>query len=116
VGPGAHSYNGFLRLFNVSHNQQYMKALEKDIIPGEVDSSDKKSLANDYLLASLRTKWGCDTSILRSDFDLDILNLHREKILNFIQNEYMIQSGDNLILTQKGRFLADTIIGDLLLD
>ncbi|MDZ7605216.1 MAG: hypothetical protein U5K79_06430 [Cyclobacteriaceae bacterium] len=93
-----------------------MSSLEKGIVPGVVDSSDKKSLANDYLLASLRTKWGCDTSILLSSFDLDILNLRGKKILEIIRNGFMIQSGHNLILTQKGRFLADTIIGDLMVD
>jgi len=116
VGPGAHSYNGLYRQFNVSHNQKYMNSLEKGIMPVEVDSTDKKSLANDYLLASLRTKWGCDTTILSSSFDLDILRLHSEKILKIIQSGFMIQTGHNLILTQKGRFLADSIIGELMVD
>jgi oxygen-independent coproporphyrinogen III oxidase len=116
VGPGAHSYNGFLRQFNVSHNQQYMNALEKGIVPGEVDSSDKKSLANDFMLASLRTKWGCDTSLLRKSFDVDILEIRRGKIEANIKNGLMLQSGNNLILTPKGLFIADTIIGDLMVD
>jgi len=116
IGPGAHSYNGLYRQFNISHNQKYMNSLEKGIIPAEVDSTDKKSLANDYLLASLRTKWGCDTIILSRSFDLDIFRLHSEKISKIIQSGFMIQSGHNLILTKKGRFLADTIIGDLLVD
>ncbi len=116
VGPGAHSYNGFYRQFNVAHNQRYMNSLEKGIVPAEVDSADKKSLANDYLLASLRTKWGCDTTILDNNFDLDILKIHGEKIMEFIQNGFLIRSGHQLILTARGRYLADTIIGDLMVD
>jgi oxygen-independent coproporphyrinogen-3 oxidase len=116
VGPGAHSYNGFLRQFNVSHNQRYISSLEIGVVPFEVDSSDKKSLANDYLLASLRTKWGCDTSLLRNSFDVDILEIRRGKIKDHIDSGLMLQSGHNLILTPKGRFIADTIIGDLMVD
>jgi len=116
VGPGAHSYTGFLRQFNVSHNQKYMGSLEKGIVPAEVDTADKKSLANDYLLASLRTKWGCDTTILSGSFDLDILRLRGDKIAENIRNGFMIQSGQNLILTPKGRFVANSIIGDLMVD
>ena len=116
IGPGAHSYNGSHRQFNMPHNHKYMSSIEKDIIPAEVDSFNKKSLANDYLLASLRTKWGCDTDVMSKNFDSDILVLHKEKIEEMIQKGIMIRSGHNLILTQKGRFLADSIIGELLLE
>lgn len=116
VGPGAHSYNRSLRQFNVSHNQKYMKSLEQGMVPAEIDTSDKKSLANDYLLGSLRTKWGCDTSILNGSFDLDILRIREDKIAAYVRNGLMIHTGQILILTPRGRFVADTIIGDLMVE
>ncbi len=114
IGPGAHSYNGHGRQYNVPHNQRYMTSIEHGNVPAEIDSVDQKSLANDYLLASLRTIWGCDIQLMITSFGYDVVTCHKKKIENFVGNGLMHFDGKTLILTDRGRFVADSIIADML--
>jgi oxygen-independent coproporphyrinogen-3 oxidase len=111
VGPGAHSYDGSGRQFNISNNHLYMKAIEENRIPLEKDDLDEKSQANDYLLTSLRTKWGCDLELLSSKYRYQ---LSEDRTLNDLIVAKLIRKEQNKIfLTKKGKFLADSIISEL---
>jgi len=113
VGPGAHSYNGKIRQFNIPNNHKYMKSIKEGIIPSEIEALDDKSLANEFLLTSLRTKWGCDVNKLKDQFNYDILTIHKKKINIFNEAKLIFLERDFLYLTRKGKFLADEIISDL---
>lgn len=113
VGPGAHSYNGKFRQFNVSNNRKYIRSIELGKVPFSIDELNPKSKANDYLLTSLRTKWGCDLDKLRSDYNYPFLQTQKEIVDRFVSDELIKFDGDKIYLTRKGKFLADEIIGDL---
>ena len=49
---------------NLSHNPKYLKSIDKGVVPFEMEILDEKARANEYLLTSLRTKWGCDLNLL----------------------------------------------------
>ena len=113
IGPGAHSYDGKNRQHNVANNHLYMKALARGSVPFTMEKFDKKSWANDYILMSLRTKWGCDLKVLHEFSGYKLIKSH-EKEIEKMQAERLLYSEDNkLFLTRKGRFLADSITAAL---
>lgn len=115
LGPGAHSYNGISRQFNIANNQTYMKSINEGAPAYKIDQLSKKDHLNELLLTSLRTKWGCDLSALKKKFKVSILDIHQEKI-DHLLNQNMVFIEDNVLyLTKRGKFVADEIIGDLFL-
>jgi oxygen-independent coproporphyrinogen-3 oxidase len=114
VGPGAHSYNGKERQFNVSNNPAYIKSIENGNIPATVEKLSEKDKINEYLITSLRTKWGCDLNLLKTKPEFDFLR-QAAKIKKMEFDKLLINNNGILILTDKGKLLADKIIYDLFL-
>lgn len=115
LGPGAHSYDGQSRQFNIANNHKYMRSINEGNPFYEIEYLTKKEQLNERLLTSLRTKWGCDLNELNNTFQTDLLELHKEKIDRFKGQELIQIENDKLYLTRKGRFVADEIIGELFL-
>ena len=113
VGPAAHSYNGVHKQANVSNNAKYLRNLKEGIIPAEVIELSREDQMNEYILTSLRTKWGCDLELLKSKYEVDLLVV-REAYLANLLNRGMIDIEDDFItLTNNGKLLADRIAADL---
>ncbi len=113
IGPGAHSYNGNSRQFNISNNPKYMKSVLNGVIPFEMEILDAKSKANEFLLTSLRTKWGCDLKLLEDYYGYDIKKNRLLEIYKYSKNNLLITHNGIMYLTRQGRFIADEIISDL---
>lgn len=116
IGPGAHSYNGVSRQSNVCSNPKYIKSLARSIVPSEIEVLDDTARANEFLLTSLRTKWGCDLNRLHRSFGYDIRNDRSNEILHCASEGLIKIEHDIMYLTRKGRFLADEIIAGLFRD
>jgi len=116
VGPSAHSYNKINRQFNISHNKKYLDALAADKIPYTLDKLSKEDHINDYLLTTLRTKWGADLLKLNEDYDFDLINENKKYIEFLIEGNKAIQTGDQLILTKEGFLFADEIASNLFIE
>lgn len=113
IGPSAHSYNGKFRKANVANNGKYLKGMSEDKIPIEVITLTREDQINEYLLTSLRTKWGCDLKLLKSKYAIDLVRIH-EKYLDRISDEGLLYEDDGfLILTNAGKLFADKIASDL---
>lgn len=116
LGPGAHSYNGISRQHNVAQNHAYMKSLEENKIPFEIEYLDLTEKSNEYLLTSMRTKWGCNLSKLKSEFNYDLLAIQKDELQRLEDLGLIRLEGEVLLLTKEGKFVADTVIGDLFQD
>ena len=113
VGPGAHSFNGISRQANVANNSRYMTALESGQVPAEVEILSDRDKIHDYLLTSLRTEAGCDFRYLRDNLGYTA----RESYLKGLQQSgHAVMEQDKLILTRKGKMIADRIASDLFLN
>jgi oxygen-independent coproporphyrinogen-3 oxidase len=114
IGPGAHSYNGEEREFNISNNANYISAVKKRQLPSTVEKLSEKDKINEYFMISLRTKWGCDLQKLKgiSIFPLDE---QMKKIRIYEEKGLLINKNGIITLTNKGKLLADKIIYDLFL-
>ncbi len=113
VGPSAHSFNGSSRQYNVANNRKYTAALSEGIIPAEVEELTIADQANDYLLTTLRTIWGCDLNLLRDKYKHDVQATHQTYLQELQQKELAIINNAVLQLTDKGKLLADQITLDL---
>jgi oxygen-independent coproporphyrinogen-3 oxidase len=115
IGPSAHSYNLLTRQFNVSNNHQYVRALREDKIPFEREVLSEQDHVNEYLLTTLRTRWGTDLQKLKQEYHYDIQITHPEFINDLLKNGLAVIEQNYLKLTRKGRLLADKISSDLFL-
>lgn len=114
IGPSAHSFNGISRQWNVANNTQYIKSLLVDKQPQfEEEVLTKEQRLNEYIMTALRTSWGLDldkvTAQWGEEYKIDILKSAEE----FIEQQKMLQTGQSLILTNKGKLFADYIAGAL---
>ncbi len=113
IGPSAHSFNGTQRQFNVANNAQYQKAIREGNVPCHVENLPPAESANEYVMTSLRTQWGCDTGYVRQQYGFDLMQLNRRYLIN-CQREDLLRIQDGVItLAAKGKLLADRIASEL---
>lgn len=113
VGPSAHSYNVNSRQFNISNNSLYIQSIAQGKIPSQIEILSQADKINDYLLTSLRTEWGCDLTYLQNELGYDLLNVSKKEVEVFLSHKFLELDGSTLLLTRKGKFLADKIAADL---
>jgi oxygen-independent coproporphyrinogen-3 oxidase len=115
IGASAHSYDGQSRQFNVSNNALYIKSIQQGVIPFEKEILHKADHINEYLMVSLRTMWGCDTAFLKEKYGYDILKDEKNlaRLLDYQGKELLTIENEKIILTFKGKLLADEIAGNL---
>ena len=116
VGPSAHSYNGISRQFNISNNGRYLKSIGLDAVPYEKEILSKKDHVNEYLLTTLRTKWGADLNKLKSEYRVDLLEDKGLYIRDLVHSQLAKITNTRLELTNRGKLLADKISSDLFID
>ncbi|PTX22523.1 oxygen-independent coproporphyrinogen-3 oxidase [Pontibacter mucosus] len=116
VGPSAHSFNGHSRQYNVANNRKYTAAISESIIPAEIEELTLADQANDYLLTTLRTTWGCDLAVLRDKYAYDVQASHEVYLQELQQKGLASIAANVLYLTDKGKLLADQITLDLMLE
>lgn len=115
VGPSAHSFDYNFRYWNISNNLKYIEAVNSN---SEYNTCEELSLIdkyNEYILTSLRTMWGIDTTYITDKFGCFFLSNCYSTVYKYIKTNDIIQSGNFIILTEKGKLLADKITSDLFL-
>ncbi|MFD2200011.1 radical SAM family heme chaperone HemW [Shivajiella indica] len=113
IGPGAHSFDGKHRGYNIASNSLYIKELEKDKLPYTQEDLKGTDLANEYILTSLRTIWGTDLNWLKSNFDFDLITEKKELLKKLSDEKLILFDKEKLLLTKEGKLLADSIASAL---
>ncbi|OEK02598.1 coproporphyrinogen III oxidase [Roseivirga sp. 4D4] len=116
IGPSAHSYNGKFRKANISNNAKYLKGIEEGKIPFEVITLSPEDQVNEYILTSLRTKWGCDLDLLKAKYQVDLLSIKESYLERLSQQDLVFEDDGFLVLTDQGKLLADKIASDLFIE
>ena len=115
IGPSSHSFNGIERSWNVSNNAKYIKAINENKLPLEIEKLSVNNRFNEYIMTGLRTIWGVDLNKIETDFGRDFLEQLKENIKPFIKKgllDFNLET-EKLSITNKGKFLADGIASDL---
>ena len=113
IGPSAHSFDGTTRQSNINNNSKYIKSLEKDIIPAEVEYLSVADRINEQILTGLRTKWGVDLYSIKKKYNVDILMYNKSYIQDLINLDLATFYNGKLQLRKKGMLIADKICSDL---
>jgi oxygen-independent coproporphyrinogen-3 oxidase len=116
VGPGAHSYDGDTRQYNVAHNQRYVDSLQRGVVPCTVEVLTSKDHINEYIMTSLRTQWGCDMAWLKAQYGHALAQTKSTYLEQLIDHKLAVINVQKLILTCQGKLLADQITMDLFVD
>lgn len=113
VGPSAHSFNQDSRQWNIAKNGVYMKAINEQSIPAEIEVLTEANKINEYMMTRLRTKWGIEWSKIEKTFAKLNVEIPMDLIKNWQQNDWAYISSEHLILTETGALMADKLAADL---
>ncbi len=115
IGPSAHSYDGKNRGWNVSNNSLYIKSIQENKLPIEMETLTKTDRYNEYIMTGLRTIWGVSLERIEQEFGKTYLNYLNQQAAKFIEDHLLFIDDNILRTTKKGKFLSDGIASDLFL-
>ncbi|WP_407556579.1 radical SAM family heme chaperone HemW [Winogradskyella sp. 4-2091] len=113
IGPSAHSFNGTQRGWNVRNNSKYIRALELNVLPIEIETLTQTDQYNEYIMTGLRTIWGVSIQKVENDFGLDYKDYLIEQSEIFINQQLLYIDDAHIRVTKKGQFLSDGIASEL---
>ncbi|OBI97835.1 coproporphyrinogen III oxidase [Mycobacterium alsense] len=107
AGPGAHGYVGATRWWNVKHPNAYAASLADGALPvSGFEQLDADALHTEEVLLKIR---------LRQGLSLDRLgHAERQRAEAVVADGLLSPEGDRLVLTPRGRLLADAVVRTLL--
>ncbi len=110
AGPGAHSHIGGTRWWNVKHPSRYAAALDSGRSPAAGrERLDDRAQLTERLMLEVRMSDGLDLSTLP-----EAASQHARQCATWgLADRDAVGSG-RLVLTQRGRLLADAVVRDLL--
>lgn len=114
IGPSAHSFDGKSRRWNISNNALYTQNLLKDhkLLFEEEVLTPAQGL-NEYIMTSLRTMWGTDLKKIAGQWGSDTAQTIRTESMPFIEKNQVVLTDEHLVLTDKGKLIADRIASEL---
>ena len=113
-GPSAHSYNGISRQWNVSSLEQYIQEISHDTVPYEIEELDIHTRYNDLIITSIRTKDGLLLDKLKETMGMQLYTFCLKNAAPYLQQNLLVIENGRMHLTQKGIFISDGIMSDLL--
>jgi oxygen-independent coproporphyrinogen-3 oxidase len=112
LGPSAHSFNKISRQWNVANNALYLKSIEDNKVPFEMEELSLATRYNEYMMTSLRCMEGFDNQYIETSFGKDFLE-HTMTVLGpMLEKEFLTPTLKGYTITKKSKFLADGIASD----
>lgn len=114
-GASAHSYNGSSRQWNVASLNKYIEGIsENNNSVSEKEVLDRYTRYNDFVITTLRTCWGMSLVRLKDDFGNELYDYCLRMAKPYLKQGTLSLSDNILRLTDKGIFISDGIMSDLL--
>src|ERR1700739_1947138 len=107
AGPGAHGYVGSTRWWNVKHPNAYAEALSGAALPiSGFEQLETDALHTEDVMLKTRLRQGLPLELLG--------DAERERAETVVADGLLASDGDRLVLTPRGRLLADAVVRTLL--
>ncbi len=107
AGPGAHGYVGSTRWWNVKHPNAYAQTLADGRLPmADFEELDATATHTEDVMLRLRLRRGLPTDALT--------DLERHRAQTAVADGLLRTDGDRLVLTDRGRLLADAVVRSVL--
>lgn len=113
IGPSAHSYDGISRSWNVSNNSIYLKSIQENKLPNEIEILSITDRYNEYVMTGLRTIWGVSLERIETEFGSEYLDYLNKQLQKFLADDLVFIEKGVFKPTKKGKFLTDGIASDL---
>jgi oxygen-independent coproporphyrinogen-3 oxidase len=114
VGPAAHSFDGDNRTWNIASLSKYISAVNTGNMVRETEHLSLEQKYNEAILTGLRTMWGVDLNGLKTKFGNNLYQYCVNNAQKFIEENLLKIEDGNLKLTQKGIFISDGIMSELM--
>ncbi len=112
VGVAAHSFFEGRRSFNTENISVYIRGDRKEYKVSEAVSNDE--LSYDFVMLGLRLGCGISLTEYKNRFFVDFLEGRNDKIRDLVKGGYAILDKDRFALTEKGLYVSNTILTELL--
>jgi len=113
IGPSAHSFNGKQRSWNVANNSKYIKSIQENRLPSEIETLSQKDQFNEYIMTGLRAVWGVSLAVIEERFGIQFVTYFEMMVSQYI-DDGLIERHDAIYkTTKKGKFLVDGIASTL---
>jgi oxygen-independent coproporphyrinogen-3 oxidase len=107
AGPGAHAYVGATRWWNVKHPNAYAQALADGRLPvADFERLDTPTMHTEDVMLRMRLRSGLPVAVLSDD--------ERRRAESVVADGLAALETDRLVLTDRGRLLADAVVRTLL--
>jgi coproporphyrinogen III oxidase-like Fe-S oxidoreductase len=107
AGPGAHGYVGSTRWWNVKHPNAYAQSLTEGSLPvADFEELEDAALHTEDVMLRLRLRRGLPVGAL--------IDSERQRAETVIGDGLLALDADRLVLTDRGRLLADAVVRTLL--
>ncbi|KUI07916.1 coproporphyrinogen III oxidase [Mycolicibacterium acapulense] len=107
AGPGAHGFVDSVRWWNVKHPSAYAQTLTDGRLPvADYEHLDAGTLHIEDVMLRVRLRDGLPASVLSAP--------ERERADVAVADGLLSRAGGRLVLTDRGRLLADAVVRDLL--
>jgi oxygen-independent coproporphyrinogen-3 oxidase len=107
AGPGAHGFVGDVRWWNIKHPNSYAEILSDATLP--VSGFERLGAADRHVeevMLGIRLRRGLLAGVLSGT--------ERRRASQAVADGLLVEAGDRLVLTDRGRLLADAVVRDLL--
>ena len=114
LGPSAHSFDGEHRWWNVSSLPKYITGINNSNPNIEKEDIDLTTKYNEYIITGLRTAWGIDLDVLKTNFGDELYAYFLQNAQRYFNLNYLKKEETTITLTKKGIFISDGIMSDLM--
>ena len=113
-GAAAHSYNGTSRQWNIADIQEYIAGIESGTPSFEIEHLSEEERYNDTILTRLRTAKGIPLEWMKENFSDRLNNYMLRAAKKEIALGNLKEENSHLSLTEKGIFISDAVIRELI--
>lgn len=116
IGPGAHSYDGVKRRWNVANNALYISGISTGAPIREEETLSARDRYNEYIMTALRTMEGIQLKAIRLTNGEDQVQQLIWQAATYASRGQLILTNEAIRLTDEGKLFADGIAADFFLD
>lgn len=113
-GAAAHSYDGNSREWNIADIKEYIKGMASGARNYEIEHLTEEERYNDTILTRLRTADGIPLTWMKNKFSQRLNSYMLNAAKKHIEYGNIKKTDETLSLTEKGIFISDAVIRDLI--
>ncbi len=116
LGPSAHSYDGERRSWNISSLKDYMDRVSSGKNIEETELLSRQEKYHDYLITSLRTKWGADPGHIEKAFGKEYRVHFENQARTFLGSGSLVRIDGKLAIDPAQWLITDQVLRALFMD